>query len=133
MTRDFRPGTDDKFFARFRKAIMTLRAPKSASAVDRDGMPKDGVPRDATSTVPCGLEMLGVALSVVWLEATAEVFIPLTTRFRRAASAVKFWVTLRTPPNSTIAIKRLGPALASINLAAASRALACSSNSMLEL
>jgi len=50
---------------------------------------------------------------------TADDFTPLTTCFKRSASAVKFWAICTAPPKLTMAISRFGPALLSINLAAA--------------
>src|ERR1700733_961840 len=111
MTRVLRPGTEDNPLARPRIAPRTLLTPKSASARTSDGAAVGGTPRDATIAdgSPLG--------------ETADPFAPFTTCFRRAASAVKFCEMRTVPPNSAIAIKRSGPALASINLAAASRAL----------
>ena len=43
----------------------------------------------------------------------------ITTCFKRVASAVKFCEMCTLPPKSAMAIKRFGPALASINFAAA--------------
>src|ERR1700722_4086764 len=111
MTRVLRPGTVDILFGRLRMARRTQRIPSSASALFKEGA-AGGDPRDATMT---GGSPLGE---------TEEPLKPLTTCFKRAASAVKFWVIRTVPPNSAIAIKRLGPALASINFAAAVRALA---------
>ena len=81
-----------------------------AKACRKYDIPIGDVPREATST--------GGAFGE-----TAEVFSPATTCFNRAASAVKFWAMRTVPPKSTMAIKRLALALASINLDAACRAL----------
>ena len=84
-----------------RKASSTVRCPKSASALDRFGMPSD-----ATSTGAFG--------------STFENFTFATTFFNRLASAVKFCAMRITPVKSTIAISRFSPAFAVMNLAAAS-------------
>jgi hypothetical protein len=110
--RLFRPGTDDKFLARVRSASITLRAPKSASA-----LPRCGVPREATST----------------LGDVDENFTPATTFFKRSASAVKFCATRNEPPKSTTAISLFGPVLSSMNFADAWRARTWSAVSMVEL
>src|SRR6266446_2573698 len=110
ITSVLRPGTVERLFARVRRASSTLRTPKSASALLRDG-PMDGAPRDATVTAGSGFGE------------TTDPFKPVTTCFNRAASAVKFCEMCTLPPKSTMAIKRFGPAFASINFAAA--ILAC--------
>src|SRR5271169_6086042 len=110
ITRVLRPGTLDRLFARLRKASSTLRTPKSASALLRDG-PIDGGANDATITGSCAFGD------------TADPLMPITTCFNRLASAVKFCEMCTLPPKSAMAINRLGPAFASINFAAASRAL----------
>ena len=43
-------------------------------------------------------------------EPTEANFTPATTCFRRSASSVKFCVIFSAPPNSAMAISRLGPA-----------------------
>src|SRR6266446_6484663 len=109
ITSVLRPGTLDRLFARLRRASSTLRTPKSASALYKDG-PIDGAPSDATMTEESGFGE------------TTDPFRPLTTCFSRTESAVKFWEMRTLPPKSAIAIKRSGPALASINFAAAALA-----------
>ncbi len=104
----------DRFFAMLRKASSTLRAPKSASALLRDG-----IPREAISTGALGF--------------TEENFTCATTFLRRSASSVKFCAIWTAPVKSAIAINRFGPALAAMNFAAASRARAWSVMSMVEL
>src|SRR5580704_919121 len=109
MTSVLRPGTVDRLLARLRRARSTVCTPKSDSALLRDG-PMDGVARDATMTGSWGFGE------------TVEPFIPITTCFKRSASAVKFCEMCTVPPKSAMAIKRPGPALASINFAAAALA-----------
>src|SRR6202158_308554 len=106
MTRVFRPGTVDRFLARLRRARSTVWTPKSASEFPSDGPRVEGA-NEATITGDCALGE------------TAEVFIPITTCFKRLASAVKFCEMCTLPPKSAMAIKRSGPAFASINFAAA--------------
>jgi hypothetical protein len=111
MTSVFRPGTVERFLARLRRASSTVWTPKSASAFPSDGPIVGGV-KEATMTGGCALGE------------TAAVFRPITTCFNRLGSAVKFCEMCTLPPKSAIAIKRSGPAFASINFAAASLALA---------
>src|ERR1700730_1077295 len=110
ITRVLRPGIVDIPLATLRRALSTLRMPKSADMLLRDVGAVAGA-RDATIT--------GSSLGE-----TDDPFVPATTFFSRFASAVKFCVMVTLPPNSAIAISRSGPALASMNFAAASRALA---------
>src|ERR1700722_11919547 len=86
ITRVLRPGTDERFFARLRRASSTLRAPKSASEFVNDGKfgvappeKPDGVARDAT--------WIGAAAP---FGETAEPFTVATTSFSLSASAGKF-------------------------------------------
>jgi len=109
MTRVLRPGMLDMLFAKLRKARSTLRTPKSASALLNEG-PIEGGAIEATVAEESPLGE------------TVEVFNPITTCFRRPASAVKFCEMWTVPPNSAIAINRSGPAFASMNFAAAARA-----------
>src|SRR5229473_2122152 len=109
ITRVLRPGTLDRLFARLRRASRTLRTPKSASALYKDG-PIEGEPSDATMTEESGLGE------------TTDPFRPVTTCFNRTASEVKFCEMCTLPPKSAMAIKRSGPALASMNFAAAALA-----------
>ncbi len=111
MTSVLRPGTVAIPLARLRKANSTLWTPKSASAFLRDGAAGGG-DSDATIT---GVSGFGE---------TKDPFMPFTTCFNRWASDVKFCEMRTLPPKSAMAIKRSGPALASINFAAASLALA---------
>ncbi len=88
-----------RFFDRLRKASSMSRAPKSDAAFDNPpGMPAS----------PFG--------------ATDAIFRPLTVCFSRVASSVKFCAIWIVPPKLTIAISRFGPALESMNFAAACRA-----------
>src|ERR1700730_11780203 len=109
ITSVLRPGTPDRPLARLRKASSTLRTPKSTSALYKDG-PIEGGLSDATMTEESAFGD------------TADPFNPVTTCFNRTASAVKFCEMCTLPPKSAIAIKRLGPAFASMNFAAAARA-----------
>src|ERR1700751_1669350 len=77
MTRVFRPGTVDRFLARLRRARSTVCTTKAASEFPSDG-PRVGGANEATITGDCALGE------------TAEVFVPITTCFKRLASAVKF-------------------------------------------
>ena len=85
-----------------------LRAPKSASA-----LPSDERPVDATVTGTPGAGAFG---------STEELFTPDTAARSTSAFAVKFCTMRSDPPKSTTAIKRSGPAFASMNFLAAFRA-----------
>src|SRR5258708_17869391 len=93
ITRVLRPGTLDRLFARLRRASSTLRTPKSASALYKDG-PIEGAPSDATMTEESGFGE------------TTDPFRPLTTCFYRTESAVRFCDIRTLPPKSAIAINR---------------------------
>jgi hypothetical protein len=117
-TTIFRPGTVLRFFARLRIASSMLRAPKSASALPSEDNPVDGKPgepRPAEATVT-GPPVPGAFGS------TEEFFTPDTAACSKLALAVKFCTILKEPPKSTTAIRRSGPAFASINFFAAPRA-----------
>src|ERR1035437_5742242 len=77
MTRALRPGTVDRLLARLRTASSTACMPKPSSALLRDGAIGGGAD-DATIT---GGSALGE---------TVQPFKPITTCFKRFASAVKF-------------------------------------------
>jgi len=100
-----------------------LRAPKSASALPRDG-PSEDRPVEATVTGTPDDGALG---------STAEPFTPDTAARSTSAFAVKFCTMRREPPKSTTAIKRSGPALAAINFVAALRAWIWSGAAIVEL
>ena len=67
------------------------------------------------------------------LRGRRRILVPLTTCFNRSTSAVKFCEICRLPPKLTIAIRRSGPALASMNLPASCRARIWSPMSIDEL
>ena len=115
--RLFLPGTVARLLARLRSPMMTLRAPNSAAAWLRLVLP---------TVVRAAVESSGFG-------EVAENFTPLTTLFNRSAFAVKFCAIWSEPPKFTMAIRRLGPALASMNFAAAWRACNCIAGSMVEL
>jgi hypothetical protein len=99
-----------------------LLAPKSASALL---IPENGelIPAEP----PMGLADGESPAEATWtgdcaLGSTDEPFAPPTAARSRSAFAVKFWTICKAPPNSTTAINRSGPALASMNFFAASRA-----------
>ena len=92
-----------------------VRAPKSAAAFPREDMPIVGM-------------VLGMALEATVtsgggaLGSTAEALMPETAARSNNELAVKFCTMRSEPPKSTTAIKRSGPAFASMNFCAAPRA-----------
>ena len=96
MTRVLRPGMLDMLFAKLRKASSTLRTPKSASALLNEG-PIEGGAIEATIAEESPLGE------------TVEVFNPITTCFRRPASAVKFCEMWTVPPKFGNRDQTVGP------------------------
>jgi hypothetical protein len=110
-TSVLRPGTVLSVFARLRSARIMSCTAKSFAARDSCGM-----------VVDAGS-----------FGATAENLMPFTTLFSRSAFSVKFCATCSDPPKFTIEIRWFGPALVSMNLAAAARACTWSPGFIVEL
>ena len=81
-----------------------MRAPKSAAAFPSEDMQIVGMVLEATVTSGGGA-----------FGSTAELLTPETAARSKTELAVKFCTMRSDPPKSTTAIRRSGPALASIN------------------
>jgi len=95
-----------------------VRAPKSAAAFPRDDMPMVGM----ELAMELDMELEATVTSGGALGSTAELLMPETAARSNKELAVKFWTMRSEPPKSTTAIKRSGPAFASMNFWAAPRA-----------